>query len=81
MKKKQNVLFDDYNQLESPDKQGEDGDAGGFVPYEYPGAPVGLRQDTRRDCETARSPHAPVYMENPKFESAMNMPERSCDAS
>ena len=56
MKMNRNAIFQVYNQPVSPDKQGEDGDAGGFVPHEYPDAAVGLRRDTRRECETARLP-------------------------
>jgi hypothetical protein len=47
MKQLQYVIFDDYNKHENPDKQGEDGDAGGSELLGYPCVPVGLWLDTR----------------------------------
>jgi hypothetical protein len=47
MKGLKHVIFDDYNKYENPDKQGEDGDAGGSELLGYPCVPVGLRRDTR----------------------------------
>jgi hypothetical protein len=39
-----NALIGIYNIVEISDEQGEDGDAGGSAPHEYPVASVGFRQ-------------------------------------
>jgi hypothetical protein len=53
--------LDYYNNLEIPKKQGEgeDGDAGGSMAYEYQIAPAGLRRHTRQSHMTARTLYSP----------------------